>query len=67
MELKDIKETSPIELDENAVANNIDYETAFAWWVHDVLKKQDSIISKAKTNYWRTTHKYCVRLPNMEA
>ena len=48
---------------EYAVANKIDAEPAFSWWVHYVFKKQDSIISKAKTKYWRTKHKYGVRLP----
>ena len=28
------------------------------------LKKRDKIISKVKTKYWRSTHKYGVRLPN---
>ena len=28
------------------------------------LKKRERIISKVKTKYWRTTHKYGVRLPH---
>ena len=27
------------------------------------LKKRNRIISKVRTKYWRTTHKYGVRLP----
>ena len=39
MDFKDVKEASTIELDEYAVSDKIDYETAFAWWVHYVFKK----------------------------
>ena len=67
MDLKDVKEVSPIELDEYAVANNIDDAPYFTWWVYYVFKKQDMIIVKANTKYWRTTHKYGVRLPKMAA
>ena len=63
MDLKDVKEANPIELAKYAVANGIDDEPAFAWWVPYVLKKRKRIISKAKTKYWKTTHKYGMRLP----
>ena len=67
MDLKDVKEASPIELAEYAVANKIYDEPDFAWWVHSVLKKRGSIIAKAKTMYWRNTHKYGVRIPKTAA
>ena len=67
MDLKDVKEANPIELAEYAVANKIDDEPAFRWWVHYVLKKRNRIISKTKAKYWRTTHKYGVRLPKSVA
>ena len=63
MDLKHVKEANPVELAEYAVAAKIDDEPAFAWWVPYVLKKRERIISKAKAKYWRTTHKYGVRLP----
>ena len=63
MNIKDVKEASPIELAEYAIANQISNEPAFAWWVPYVMKKRDRIIAKVKTKYWRTTHKYGVRLP----
>ena len=63
MDMKDVKEASPVELAEYAVANRINQEPAFAWWVSYTLKKQNHIISKVKAKYWRTTHKYSVRLP----
>lgn len=51
------------ELAEYAVANKIDQEPAFRWWVPYTLKKRNRIISKTKAKYWRTTHKYGVRMP----
>ena len=51
MDLKDVKEASPIELAEYAVANKIDKEPAFAWWVPYTLKKRQRIISKVKAKY----------------
>jgi hypothetical protein len=35
--LKDIKETNPVEVAEYAIANKINNETAFAWWVPVVI------------------------------
>ena len=67
MDLKDVKEASPIELAEYAVANKIYYEPDFAWWMHYVFKKLDRIISKSKTKYCRNTHKYSIRLPKTAA
>jgi hypothetical protein len=48
---------------EYAVANRIDDEPAFAWWVHDVIKKRDRIIAKVKSKYWQRTHKYGIKIP----
>ena len=67
MDMKDVKEANPIELAEYAVASKIDEEPAFAWWVPYTLRKRDRIIAKVKTKYWKTTHKYGVRLPKSAA
>jgi hypothetical protein len=49
---------------EYAETNKIAHEPAFNWWVqHDVLRKRNWIISKVKSQYWRTTHKFGVRVP----
>lgn len=61
--LKDLKDSNPIELAEYAVANGLEREPAFHWWVPNVLKKRNRIISKMKKRYWRTTHKFGVRVP----
>eukprot|EP00980_Cylindrotheca_fusiformis_P014246 scaffold3766_cov80-Cylindrotheca_fusiformis.AAC.1 len=44
--LKDLKESNPVEVAEYAVANKIEEEPAFKWWVPYVLKKRNRILSK---------------------
>ena len=65
--LRDVKDANPVEMAEYAVTNGIDQEPAFRWWVPYVLRKRERIINKVKTKYWRTTHKYGVRLPKSVA
>jgi len=62
--LKDLKESNPVEVAEYSVANKIDEEPAFRWWVRKVLRRKRRIISKVKSRYWRTTHKFGIRLPH---
>jgi len=61
--LKDLKDSYPVELAEYAVGNALTHEPAFNWWVRKVLRKRDRIISKVKSRYWKTTHKYGCRVP----
>jgi len=61
--LKDIKETYPVQLAEYATTTRIHEEPAFAWWIADVLRKRERILSKVKTKYWSKTHKYGIRIP----
>jgi len=61
--LKDLKASNPVELAEYAIANNIAHEPAFKWWVKATLRTKDRIIGKVKSRYWRTTHKFGIRLP----
>ena len=60
---KSVKDTYPVELAEYAVANGIQEEPAFAWWVKYTMKKRDRIIQKIKSKYWQRTHKYGIRVP----
>ncbi len=46
--LADIKESYPMQLAEYAVANGIDHEPAFKWWVKKTLKRKQRIIGKVK-------------------
>jgi hypothetical protein len=52
---------------EYAKANKIAEEPAFAWWVNDVLRRRNPIISKVKTGYWKTTHKFGLEIPHSVA
>ena len=61
--LKNLKASNPIELAEYAVANNIEEEPAFKWWVKNILRNRNIIISKVKEKYWRTTHKFGIEVP----
>ena len=62
-ELKDVKDSYPVELALYAVENKLDKLPAFAWWVPHVLRKRKSIIKKLKSKYWARTHKYGIRMP----
>jgi Reverse transcriptase (RNA-dependent DNA polymerase) len=62
--LKDLKESNPVEVAKYAVANKIDDEPAFAWWVRDVLKLRDRVIKKLKMHkVWQETMKFGIELP----
>jgi hypothetical protein len=61
--LKDLKDTYPVDLADYAIANGIETEPAFAWWVPYVTKKRIAIIAKLKSKYWQQTHKYGIRVP----
>ena len=55
---------------EYAVAQGIDHEPAFNWWVNAVPKKQHRIISfvkKRSARYLKKTHKFGVELPKSVA
>jgi hypothetical protein len=61
--LVDLKDSNPVELAEYAVANKVQEEPAFKWWVSTVLRKRNRIIAKLKSRYWSTSHKFGGRLP----
>lgn len=63
MDLKDMKESNPIEVAEYAVARKIDDEPAFEWWVPYVLRKRDVIVSAVKSRMRKKTHKYGIEIP----
>ena len=57
-------ESHPIETYEYAVAQGIDVEPAFNWWVTHVIKKRANIISlvnNRSARYINKTHKFGVR------
>ena len=61
--LSDLKASNPVEVAEYAVANCLTEEPAFKWWVSHVIKCWNRIISKVKSRYWKTTHKFRIHLP----
>ena len=63
MPLKVLKESNPVEVAEFAVAQGIDTEPAFAWWVPYTLRKRDRIIASIRTRVRKKTHKYGIELP----
>ena len=50
VDLKYVKDSNPIELAEYAVANRIQEEPAFKWWVSETLRIRNRIIGKVKVD-----------------
>ena len=63
IDLRHLKDSNPIEVAEYAVANRLQDEPAFKWWVPETLRTRNRIIGKVKSRYWKTSHKYGIRLP----
>jgi hypothetical protein len=62
--LKELKESFPVELAEYAEATGIATEPAFAWWVPYTLRKRDRVISAVKSRAKKKkTHKFGIRVP----
>ena len=66
-----MKNSHPIKTVEYAIAQEIDHEPGFNWWVNAVLNKRESIISLVKkrgnARYLKKTHKFGVEVPKTEA
>jgi hypothetical protein len=66
----DLKEAYPVAITEYAVAQGIDDEPAFNWWVHHVLRKREHIIAlvkKRSTRFLKKTHKFGIKVPRSVA
>ena len=61
--LKDLRQSNPVELDEYSVVNEIIYEPAFSWFVKEILRCPYMNISRVKSKYWCTPHKFGIRVP----
>ena len=61
--LKQLKESNPVEIAEYAVANGIDDECAFQWWVPFTLRKRDMIIAAVNNRVRHTLYKYGHKIP----
>jgi hypothetical protein len=63
MSLKEMKSSNPLETAEFVVARGLQDEPAFSWWINDVLSTRKRIIEKVKSRYWKTTHKFGIKIP----
>ena len=62
--LKDLKESYPIEVAEFAIGKGLANEPAFKWWVPDIIKKKETIISAIQQRTTRKTHKFGIEVPS---
>ena len=46
------------------MANKIDHEPAFVWWIKDVIRRRDRLIKKIKARFVKRTHKFGIEIPN---
>ncbi len=63
--LKDLKKAYPVAIAKYAVAQGIDDEPAFNWWVRAVLRKRKHIIAlvkKRSTRFLKKTHKFGIEV-----
>ena len=61
--LSDLKENYPVCLAQYAVAQGIDDEPAFRWWVSYTLRKSDVIVGAVKARMKHKSIKYGVQVP----
>jgi len=66
-DLRNLKESNPLDVTKYAELNGLLDEPAFTWWAKHVLKQSKRIIQKVKSRYWQRTHKYGVNLPKSVA
>ena len=58
-----IKESNPIEVSENAMANGYSNEPSFRWWVRTFLKKSYRLVNKFKSRCLNNIFKSGVEVP----
>jgi hypothetical protein len=64
--LKDLKEAYPVQVANYAVMQQIDCEPAFNWWVNQVLKKRERIITLVvfqTAQYLKKSFKFGIEVP----
>ena len=61
--LKDLKNSYPVETADYAVANRIDQEPEFSWWIPHVIKKRKAVLNNAGSKYWQHIHKKGIYIP----
>ena len=61
--LKDLKESNPVDVAEYFMARGIQDEPAFAWLVMYTLRKRDVIVSAVSLRVRNCSHKYGIEIP----
>ena len=61
--LASLKESNPVEVADYAMAQGLDSEPAFAWWVPFTLKRRNRIIAAVNKRYHKRTHKFGIEIP----
>jgi hypothetical protein len=61
--LSDIKNSYSIQLAEYAIANNLQNEPAFVWWIKPMLKRKKAFIKTTGASYAKHSHKFGIRVP----
>jgi hypothetical protein len=64
VELRDLKESNPVELAEYAVAHHLQSQPAFQWWVPYTIRKREAIISKVNSRFKKNNVKFGIEVPN---
>ena len=62
--LKDLKDSNQVQLAEYVVANGIQSEPAFKWWVPYTLRKREGIISKLNSRFKKRNIKLGIEVPS---
>ncbi len=62
--MKDLKISNPIQVAEYATAHGIAQESAFSWWVKDVLKRKDRIINAVRARHVKRNYKFGIQIPS---
>ena len=63
VELKDMKDSYPVELDTYAEDRELLEEPAFAWWTTNVFRRKRRMMKAVKSKYWEKTSKYGIPIP----
>ena len=61
--LADLKESNPVEVAEYAIAQGIQDEPAFLWWVPYTIQRRNRIIAAVNKLYHKRTHKFGIEVP----
>jgi hypothetical protein len=62
--LKELKKSNAVEVAEYAIANRIEAEPAFDWWVRDTIKRKSRLIKMSQSHRKRTGYKFGLRIPD---